>query len=344
MRKHLNRIAAGVTALATVGSMFLTVAPVHAAALTSTKDTLTREQISVATVGHVLVTTLPSVSTNTRIVFAYGTAGFASLAQNGAAGTCASGTCTLTVSATDVQITCTSGPCSGLFTQSGSWTATNPGTAGSKSIAYTQAAGDPVSGTFSIPIVDSDQVTVTATVAPSITFDIDTAQTDTESAAPYSVALGQITTTDTRVSGTTDGINFIWLDIDTNAGGGAVITVKNANGANGLVSTGTPADNINSADGTMADGTENYGICSVAETDGGGNLDDLAPYDGTCAANSETNVVGGLLSTPTPIYDTDGVAIVTGRAQISVNAAISTSTVAHNDYTDTLTFIATGTF
>jgi hypothetical protein len=344
MRKSLNRIAAGVTALATVGSMFLSVAPVHAAPLTSLKDTVTREQISVTAVGHVLSATVPSISTGTVILFDYATAGFTTLSQNGATGSCASGTCTLTVSATDVRINCTAGPCSGAFTQTGSWTATNPGSAGSKTVSYAQVSGDPVSGTLSIPIVDSDQVTVTATVAPSITFDIDTAQTDTESAAPYSVALGTITTTDTRVSGTTDGINFIWLDLDTNATGGAVITVRNANGGNGLVSTAVGTDNINSADGTMADGTENYGICSVSEADGGGNLDDLAPYDGTCAADAENNVVGGLLTTPTPIYDTDGAAIVTARAQIAVNAAISTTTAAHNDYTDTLTFIATGTF
>jgi hypothetical protein len=229
--------------------------------------------------------------------------------------------------------------CSGTLTLSGG-TVTTPGTPGLYFITWTN--DDPGEG--GVAIVDDDQVTVTAQVAASITFDIDTAVTDTESAAPYSVPLGTITTSDTRVSGATDGVNSIWLDLDTNASAGAVITVKNANGANGLVSTSAPADNIDSAGGAMADGTENYGICSISEADTGGNLDDLSPYDGTCAADSETNVVGGLSTTPTDIYDTDGAAISGGRARISVNAAISGSTASHNDYADTLTFIATGTY
>jgi len=348
MRKSLNRIAAGVTAIATVGSMFLTIAPAHAATLTSTKDTLSREQISITSVTHTLVTTLPSVSTNTMIVFAYGTAGFASLAQAGSTGACASGTCTLTVSATDVKITCTSGPCSGLFTQTGNWTGTNPGTAGSKSVAYTSAGyGDLVTGSLAIPIVDSDQVTVTATVSPSISFDIDTAVTDTESAAAYSVSLGAITTADSRTSGTTDSVNYIWMDLDTNASGGAVITVDNAGGANGLRSTATPADDIDSLTGTIANGTENYGICVTGTSATTGSFTEVSPFDNAdCAADDQTPSVGGFnaAGTTQDLVNTGGGVISVGRVQVTVAAGISATTAAHNDYTDTLTFIATGTF
>ena len=350
MRKSLNRIAAGITAIATVGSMLLTAGPVNAATLSSTKDTLSREQISITSVAHTLVTTLPAVSTGTVILFDYSAAGFSSLAQNGSSGTCASGTCTLTVSATDVKITCTAGPCSGLFTQSGTFTGTNPGTAGSKSVSYAQSQGDPISGTLSIPIVDSDQVTVTATVAPSITFDIDTQSASntlpntTESAAPYTVALGSITTTDTRVSGTTDGVNFIMLDLDTNASGGAVVTVKNANGANGLASTAVPADDIDSASSAVSDGVENYGICSVTTSATTGTFTAVAPFASSCTGNTEGNTVGGFDGTAQTIYNTGGAAISVGRAMIAVQASIDTLTAAHNDYTDTLTFIATGTF
>ena len=345
MRKSLNRIAAGVTAIATVGSMFLTIAPAHAATLTSTKDTLSREQISITSVTHTLVTTLPSVSTNTMIVFAYGTAGFASLAQAGSSGACASGTCTLTVSATDVKITCTSGPCSGLFTQTGNWTATNPGSAGSKSVAYTSAGyGDLVTGSLAIPIVDSDQVTVTATVSPSISFDIDTATTDTETAAAYTVPLGAITTADSKASGTTDGVNYIWLDLDTNASGGAVITVDNANGANGLVSGG---DNINSLTGTIANGTENYGICVTGTSATTGSFTEVSPFDNAdCAADDQTPSVGGFnaAGTTQDLVNTGGGVISVGRVQVTVAAGIHATTASHNDYSDTLTFIATGTF
>lgn len=182
-----------------------------------------------------------------------------------------------------------------------------------------------------------------------ISFDIDTTANDTcsttESGAPYSVALGTISTTDTRVSGATDGINHICVDLETNATGGAVVTVANANGANGLVSTSVPSSNINSADSAVADGTEMYGLCVVSTSATTGTLDDEGEYNAdTCAANSETNDTGSLSTTPETIFDTNGGAVEGGRGQISVNASISTVTPAHNDYTDTLTFIATGTF
>lgn len=347
----MRKAASLVTAVATVGTMLLPVAPLRAAPLEDTSDTLSREQISVAAVAHTLSTTLPAVSTGTIILFDYATSGFSTFSQNGATGACASGTCTLTVSATGPYITCTAGPCSGLFTQTGTFTGTNPGTPGSKSITYVQTSGDPVSGTFAIPIVDSDQVTVTATVDPSITFDIDTQSAanalpnTTETAAPYAVALGAITTADTRVSGTTDGVNYIMLDLDTNASGGAVVTVRSANGANGLVSTSVPADDIDSATGVVDDGTERYGICVVDESESsGGPLAPVSPFDGSCTGDTEGNSVGGLTTSNQAILNTSSVAVAVGRAMIAVQASIDALTPAHNDYTDTLTFIATGTF
>ena len=183
-----------------------------------------------------------------------------------------------------------------------------------------------------------------ATVLPVITFDLDTSVADAETGTPYSVALGIITTTDTRVSGSTDSINMIIAESDTNAAGGMAVTVRNTNGANGLVSTAVPADNIGSADGAIADGTENYGLCVISVTQTLGTLSKASPYDtGTCAADSETNDIQGLttageniVSSTAPLSD--------GRAQVAVNAAISGITVAHADYTDTLTFVATATF
>lgn len=210
------------------------------------------------------------------------------------------------------------------------------------SIAIAGVFGD--TGTITVDIVDDDQVTVTANVNQSITFDLDTATTDTESATPYTVALGTVTASDTRVSGTTDSVNYIWLDLGTNASGGATVTVKNANGGSGLVSTSTPADNINSADGTMADGTENYGLCVVSVAQTTGTLAKASPYDvGGCTGNTETNVVHGLTTTGENIV-TSTAPLGAGRASIAVNGAISTSTPAHADYTDTLTFVATATF
>lgn len=221
-------------------------------------------------------------------------------------------------------------------------TVTNGALDDDDTIAISGGFGD--TGTITVDIIDDDQVTVTATVNQSITFDLDTATTDTESATPYTVALGTITTTDTRVSGTTDSVNYIWMDLGTNASGGATVTVKNANGSNGLVSTSTPADDIGSADGTIAGGTENYGLCVVSVTQSTGTLSKASPYNsGTCAGNSETNDIQGLTTTGENIV-TSTAPLGAGRAQIAVNAAISSSTPAHTDYSDTLTFVATATF
>lgn len=181
--------------------------------------------------------------------------------------------------------------------------------------------------------------------AASLTFDIDTASGggSGESSAPYSVDLGTVTITDTRVSGTTDGIQMVVLEGDlTGSSSGMVVTVRNANGTNGLVSTSVPGDNINSADGTMADGTENYGLCVA--TAGLSGFSRAAPYNsGTCAVDSETNDVQALTTGGENIVSTSG-DVTAAHAEVIVNAAISTTTAAHNDYADTITFIATGTF
>lgn len=197
---------------------------------------------------------------------------------------------------------------------------------------------------FAVGIIDDDQVTVTATVNASLTFDLDAASGggNGESSAPYTVALGTVTTTDTRVSGTTDTVQMIVAEADTNATSGVIVTVKNANGSSGLVSTSTPGDNINSADGTMADGTENYGLCVA--TSGLTGFSRAAPYNtDTCAVDSETNGVQLLTTAGENMLSTAG-AVSSAHAEIIVNAAVSGTTVAHTDYTDTLTFIATGTF
>lgn len=345
----MKRVAAAVTTAATMLALVAPAGIVHAGSPSSIRDTLSRLQISVSAT-HSASATLPTDTwgAGESLTFDYGTALFA---LDDSTPSCAlgTGTCHAVVSsATDsVTIICDVATCGGVLSL-GSFTGTNPGTAGSKSIPVGGTGG--ITGAYAIAIVDSDQVTVTATVAAAITFDIDTQSAanalpnTTESAAPYSVALGSITTSDTRVSGTTDGVNYIMLDLDTNASAGAVITVRNANGANGLVSTAVPADDIDSTNGAVTDGVENYGICDVETSDSGGNLDDNAPFDGSCTGDTEGNTVGGFDGSNQTIYDTDGAPIVTGRAMIAVQASISTSTQAHNDYTDTLTFIATGTF
>ncbi len=204
------------------------------------------------------------------------------------------------------------------------------------------AFGD--SGTITVDIVDDDQVTVSATVNQTLTFDIDTAEdfTNAEDAAPYSVALGTLST-GTVTHSDTSTVKMVVLEGETNASGGLNVTVANANGASGLVSTSTPADTIASSTGTMAAGTSNYGLC-VATAGLTGFVRASGTYDAAaCALASGTNPIRGLTTTPANIVTSSGV-LSGGHAEVVVNAAISGSVPAHADYADTLTFIGTATF
>ena len=185
---------------------------------------------------------------------------------------------------------------------------------------------------------------VCGTLVPqTLTFDVDTASDfhNGESSAPYTVPLGTLTTGSVTHSDNSS-IRMIVAEGDTSASGGMVVTVRNTNGANGLVSVGTPADKIPSATATMAAGTANYGLCAASA--GLVGFTRATSYNTTCALASGTNAVVGLTTTPTDILNSAGAPVVNGHAEIVVNGAISTATPAHPDYKDTLTFIATGTF
>ncbi len=183
---------------------------------------------------------------------------------------------------------------------------------------------------------------VCGTIIPqTITFDLDVATTNINTNAPYSVPLGTLTTAQATNSDNST-IKSIWVDLDTNAAGGAVVTVVSANGS--LQSTSVPTSTIPSSTGTMAPGVARYGLCvgSVTQTSGG-TLTKASPFNGvTCTAGSTNNV--GIITTSPQNILTVSSGIVGGRSEIRVNAENSNVTPSHNDYTDTLTFIATGTF
>lgn len=216
------------------------------------------------------------------------------------------------------------------------------GPAGTTTLVLSGSFGD--SGTASMSIIDDDQVTVSATVNQSITFDLDTYATstlNTETATPYSVALGTLTTG--AVSGSNESsVNGIWFDLATNSSGGAIVSVTSANAA--LKSTSTPADTIPSATAAMAAGTANYGICANRNAATTGTLTKVAPFASTCGTTPGSNSVGSLTTSAQTIYNTANAPIAGGRGEIMVDAAISGLTPAHSDYSDTLTFIATGTY
>jgi hypothetical protein len=350
-----------------VASLVFAVVPVRAASLTSMSDTMTRQAPTTDSNHTILFTTPTGVVAGETITITFDSNFDTSLideddvdiADDGtdlttAADCTAAEEASVAVATDIVTITICTGDggdiaATSVVTVEIGTNATASGT-GANQIenpaagTYTIDIGGTMadSGTFAVPIVDADQVSLSATINPTITFDIDDSVADADTDTPYTVEIGTITTTDTRVSGATDTVKGVWIDLDTNASGGAIVTVKNENGANGLVSASVSDDNINSADGTMADGTENYGLCVASASLSG--LTAVAPFASTCAVDSETNAVGGLLTTAQTILNTGGAAVSAGRAEIVVNAAISVTSAAHSDYADTLTLIATGTF
>jgi hypothetical protein len=347
-----------------------------AASVSTASDTLSRESASTASNHTILFVTPTGVASGTNITLTFsGGTGISSLVGSdfdfaqGSSGTCSSATFTeqsvvtsapstsqfsiagsgsvVTITSGGATATITAGRCVRLkiglnatdTTGSGPGVnqITNP-TAGTLTITVGGTFGD--SGTISIPIVDSDQVNISATVNQSLTFDIDTAITNTDTNAPYTVALGTLTTANASNSDNT-GINSIWLDLGTNSSGGVNVTVVSSNGA--LKSTSTPADSIPSATGTMAPGVANYGVCVNTATAASGTLTKASPFNGGTCTSGHTDTVGALTTAPQNII-TSTTPIGTGRVEIRVAAENTTLTPAHNDYSDTQTYIATSTF
>lgn len=225
------------------------------------------------------------------------------------------------------------GPSSGYYA--------NPAAAGSKQIDIDvddEGTAGVHSGALAVGIVPDDRVTVTATVDPFLTFDIDTttvAMPGTETGAPYSVELGTLSASAIKTSNNST-VKSIYLDFQTNAASGGTVTVQDSNA--GLASAAT-GHTISSSSGLLSAGTERYGICYSSVS----NLDTYYPtyHTGNCTPTKHT--VGALQTTPQNFIGTSG-PNTPGRVEVLVKAAISNVTSAAPDYTDTLTFIATGTF
>lgn len=169
-----------------------------------------------------------------------------------------------------------------------------------------------------------------STVAPSITFDIDTSSIDTETAPPYSVSFTNL------LPGTVVGsTEKIWIDLDTNAESGAGVFMSSLNG--GLLSTRV-GYTIASATADLASASSGYGAQGLTVTQtSGGPLALSSPYNG---AGQNVGIINStirqLLSSAAPI--------TAGRASVQIKAKASTSTPSSSDYGDTLTITTAGIF
>jgi len=264
-------------------------------------------------------------------------------------GTCAGGTVG-TFGFTSSTLTAVKTGCTaGALTVSGA-TVTNPGTPGLYHITWVN--DDPGGG--DVYIIDDDQVTVTGNVDPTLTFNAGMQDDATTCDGTFSgnggtLAFGVLTTGSVTTSDASS-IDHICTRLSTNASGGATVTVKSLNGANGLVSASVPADDIDSSTATISAGTENYGICVGSggadtgrdtTTPTGAAVTRSSPFNTTCT--TAAHGVGGLTTSAQNLWTLSSPS-QNAFARVYVKAAISGTTPAHADYADTLTFIGTGTF
>ena len=199
----------------------------------------------------------------------------------------------------------------------------NATSAGSKTVSLTgPTSGD--SGQFAIPIMDSDQVTVTATVDPTISSDL------TPGGAPYTCALG--TLSDAAVNGCE-----ITNTVSTNATSGYNTTiVENGNLCSPSVAVCT--NNIDdTSGGTIVAGTEEYGV-STSDTDATGIT---ADYDEVACGGATENA--SAITGTAQIYADEIGAVASDATKLCFAASIIATTPS-GSYSHITTHITTGNF
>lgn len=213
----------------------------------------------------------------------------------------------------------------GLAAAGGNAQITNPGSNGSKSIAITSGASD--SGTLAVAIMTEDQVTVSATVDPSVTSLL--------SATTCALGPGSLSETAIRYCTYNNTVS-------TNASSGYVSTiVENGNLCSPSVAVCT--NNIDDAagDNDIDQGSEEYGVSSNDAT----GTQDIIDSTG---CDDDTNVEAATAITGTAkVYadsgDGDSGPVSGAVTALCHSASILGSTPA-GAYSHIVTHITTGTF
>lgn len=196
------------------------------------------------------------------------------------------------------------------------------GSAGTTLLVLSGTFGD--SGTAAMPIIDNDQVVITATVTPTITFSISdlTVGFGTLSASQATWATG-----DTNGSAT-DTVAHT-LAVATNASGGYAVTYNGATLTSGSDTIDVASIN-GDANGTP--GTEEFGL-SIS-TDGDATIAsgyNHADPDWTWVASTTTTIASETGPTATETISARYIANIAGDTEAG-------------SYSTTVTYIATGTF
>lgn len=169
------------------------------------------------------------------------------------------------------------------------------------------------------------------TSSPTLSFDINIGTTDTPSSPPYTLDIGSMTPGNVATSA-----NRAWVDVSTNATNGVLISINGTN--NGLLSSST-STTITSASNDLTAQPSGYGAQSVSVSQSsGGPMAAVSPYNGA------GDNVGVLDTTKRYIFNSTQAPVTDGSVGFQLKAKPSNTTPAANDYVDTLTIIATGSF
>jgi len=198
------------------------------------------------------------------------------------------------------------------------------GSAGTTTLALSGTMGNPdITGTAAMSIIADDQVVITATVAPTITFTI--GDTTTEFGTLSSSAA---TWADNAGGSATDTSAFN-LTVATNATGGYVVSYNGATLTSGSDTINVASLSAN-ADGNP--GTEEFG--QSISTNGDATIVDgyrHADPDWTWVASTTTTIISETGPTATETFSMYYLANITGATEAGA-------------YSTTVTYIATATF
>lgn len=171
-----------------------------------------------------------------------------------------------------------------------------------------------------------------ATASPQLTFDVDISPTDIKTDPPFNLNIGVLTQ-----NAVTTASDKIWLDLATNADGGASVYIKGLNGGLKSIAANTTiaSAGVNLASGGVSQG---FGLQNNSVTQAtGGPMTSLSPFNGAADnVGALTTAYQGLFSSAGPLTG--------GRSSSVVKAKISDLTPAAKDYSETALLVAVPNF
>ena len=168
-------------------------------------------------------------------------------------------------------------------------------------------------------------ISTSATVNPSVTFEIDISATDQTTSPPYLVNFGSLLAATVNTSPVR-----VWISFDTNGEAGGNVYVAAHNG--GLVSS-VGSYTIPSSTGDLSSLSEGFGAQGASSTQAsGGPFNVLSPYN-----NSGGNV--GILDSSYRVIFSSSSPLSSGRASYYLLAKPQVMTPAAADYSEILTMV-----